>query len=93
MTIHPTAAPYVRDIRAGGARAGSTRDETFRGVMQVRTPDGDTATVIVTRQGLGAAARVWLTFSGAIKTTAVMTNGETGTLQELLDRATLRVSS
>lgn len=92
MTMDPTTAPYVRDIRAGDACAGSTRDETFRGVMQVRTPDGETATVIVTRQGLGSAGRVWLTFSGAIKTTAVMTNGETGTLQELLDRATLSVS-
>jgi hypothetical protein len=89
MTMDPTTAPYVRDIRAGDALAGSTRDETFRGVMQVRTPDGEIATVIITRQGLGAAARIWLTFNGATKTTVVMTNGETGTIRELLDKATL----
>jgi hypothetical protein len=90
MTMDPTTAPYVC---TGDSRSGSTPDETFRGVMHSRTPDGDTATVIVTRQGLGAASRVWLTFSGALKTTVVMTNGETGTLRELLDKATLRVSS
>lgn len=49
--------------------------------MQGRTPDGGTATVIVTRQGLGPDARVWLTFSGAIQTTVVMTNGDTRVLR------------
>jgi hypothetical protein len=93
MTMDPTTAPYVRDIRAGSALAGATRDEAFRGVMQARTPDGGTATVIVTRQGLGSGGRVWLTFSGAIRTTVVMTNGETGVLRELLDKSTLGVSS
>ncbi len=88
MTMDPTPAPYVR---SGAPRWGSTRDETFRGVMQLRTPEGETATVIVTMQGLGAAARVWLTFSGAIKTTVVMTNRETGTMRELLDKATRSV--
>jgi hypothetical protein len=68
---------------------GSTPDETFRGTMQSRTPDGDYATVIVTRQGLGNAGRVWLTFNGAIKTTVVMTDLETARLGELLDKATL----
>jgi hypothetical protein len=90
MTLDPPIAPYVR---TGGARRGATRDETFRGVMQARTPDGETATVIVTRQGLGSGGRVWLTFSGAIQTTVVMTNGETGVLRELLDKSTLGVSS
>jgi hypothetical protein len=44
--------------------------------------------VIVTRQGLGNAGRVWLTFNGAIKTTVVMTNPETVQLCELLTNAT-----
>jgi hypothetical protein len=69
---------------------GSTRDETFRGTMRGRTPDGEFTTVIVTRQGLGRAGRVWLTFNGAIKTTVVMTDGETGQLGELLDKATVQ---
>jgi hypothetical protein len=49
--------------------SGSIQDETFRGTMCGRTPDGQLATVIVTRQGLGRNGRVWLTFNGAIKTT------------------------
>ena len=85
MTMDSTPAPYVRS--GGRPRWGATRDETFRGVMQLRTPDGETATVIVTMQGLGDAARVWLTFNGAIKTTVVMTDGETGTMRELLGKA------
>lgn len=71
----------------GCSMSGSMSDETYRGTMQGRTPDGQPATVIVTRQGLGRDGRVWLTFNGAIKTTVVMTNGETGQLSELLDKA------
>ena len=67
---------------------GSTPDETFRATMRGRTPDGEPSTVIVTRQGLGSAGRVWLTFNGAIKTTVVMTNPETVQLSELLNKAT-----
>ncbi|MGH8966401.1 MAG: hypothetical protein ACRDXB_13890 [Actinomycetes bacterium] len=63
-------------------------DETFRGTMRGCTPDGEPTTVIVTRQGLGRAAQVWLTFNGAIKTTVVMTNPETMQLGELLTKAT-----
>ncbi|HEY2765691.1 MAG TPA: hypothetical protein VGJ13_17025 [Pseudonocardiaceae bacterium] len=68
---------------------GSIRDETFRGTMRGRTPDGEFTTLIVTRQGSGSSGRVWLTFEGAIKTTFVMTNGVTGQLGELLDEATV----
>ena len=68
--------------------SGSIQDETFRGTMCGRTPDGQPATVIVTRQGLGPDGRVWLTFNGAIKTTVVMTNPETAQLWELLNKAT-----
>jgi hypothetical protein len=68
--------------------SGSTPDEMFRGTMRGRTPDDQPNTVIVTRQGLGSAGRVWLTFNGAIKTTVVMTNPETVQLCELLNKAT-----
>lgn len=37
MTMDSTPAPYVRP---GSPRWGFTRDETFRGVMQLRTPRG-----------------------------------------------------
>lgn len=70
------------------ARPGSTPAETFRGVLPLRTPDGELSTVIVTRQGLGRDGRVWLTFNGAIRTTVVLTDGETGQLVGLLDSAT-----
>jgi hypothetical protein len=68
--------------------SGSIQDETFRGTMCGRTPNGKPATVIVTRQGLGRDGRVWLTFNGAIKTTVVMTNPEMVQLCELLNKAT-----
>ncbi|MGH3933373.1 MAG: hypothetical protein ACRDS1_00070 [Pseudonocardiaceae bacterium] len=71
-------------------RSGSTPDETFRGRLAGRTVEGGLATVIVTRQGLGRDARVWLTFHGAIQTTVVLTNPEAAELCELIDGATTR---
>lgn len=50
----------------------STPDETYRATMQVRTPDHEKTTLIVTRQGLGCSARTWLTLDGSIRTTAVL---------------------
>lgn len=66
---------------------GMYYDETFRGTMRGRTPEGDFTTVIVLRRGLGSSARVWLTFNGAIKTTVVMTEPETEELVGLLGDA------
>ncbi len=71
-------------------RSGSTPEETFRGTLQGRTPEGRQSTVIVTRQGLGSGGRVWLTFHGAIKATVAMTDRQTAELMELLDKATAR---
>lgn len=65
----------------------STQDETFRATLRARTPEGDATTLIVLRRGLGHAARVWLTFDGAIKTTVVMTDPETVHLVGLLGDA------
>lgn len=67
--------------------SGSTPDEAFRASLRAHTPSDDLATVIVTRQGLGRAGRVWLTFDGAMKTTAIMTDPETTHLIELLGKA------
>lgn len=69
------------------AGTASPSDETFRGTVQGRTPDGDFATVIVTRQGLGQAGRVWVTFLGAIKTTQVLTDEQADQLAELIHAA------
>lgn len=43
--------------------------------------------MIITRQGLGIDARVWLTFDGAIKTTTVLTDHKVAELRELLGKA------
>ncbi|MCA1671458.1 MAG: hypothetical protein LC799_04395 [Actinobacteria bacterium] len=62
-------------------------EETFRGTLQGCTPDSDSATVIVTRKGLGRNGRVWLTFNGSVRATLVMTDQQTGRLVDLLDAA------
>ena len=54
----------------------STPHEAFRATLLTSTPDGERATVIITRQGQGLDARVWVTFSGAWVTTAVMTDAD-----------------
>jgi cation transport regulator ChaC len=58
-------------------------DETYRGTLKGRTPDGDPATLIVTRR----AGRTWLTFLGAIKTTQVMTDDQADQLAEMIHAA------
>lgn len=60
------------------------REETFRATVRVRNPDGEPATLIVTRQGIGRTARVWVTFDGGWTSTAVMDRQETTQLTDLL---------
>ncbi|MGH3837754.1 MAG: hypothetical protein ACRDSF_18930, partial [Pseudonocardiaceae bacterium] len=69
----------IVDHPAESPSPGSTPAEIFRG-LPGRTPEGEPGTLIVTRQGLGRNGRVWLTFNGAIRTTVVLTDGETGQL-------------
>ncbi len=65
----------------------STPDETFRAVLPTFTPDVEQATVIVTRQGLGSSGWVWITLSGAWKTTAVMTDDDAERFVQLVSDA------
>lgn len=65
----------------------STPDELYRATLPTVTPDGEPATLIVTRQGRGSQGRVWVTFSGAWVTTAVMTDSEAERLEELVREA------
>lgn len=74
-------------ILNGDGESMSTPDESFRGALQARTPEGHRATVIVTRQGWGRSGRAWLTFDGAIRTTVMMNDQETARLVELLGEA------
>lgn len=46
--------------------------ERYRSTIQLRTPDGAPATLIVLRRGHGRDGRVWITFDGALKTTLSM---------------------
>jgi hypothetical protein len=65
----------------------STPDETFRETLPTCTPDGEPATLIITRQGHGSAGRVWITFSGAWVTTAVLTDQEAEQFIQLVSDA------
>jgi hypothetical protein len=65
----------------------STPYEMFRATLPTFTPDGERATVIVTRQGQGSEGRVWVTFSGAWVTTAVMTDEEAERFVQLVSDA------
>lgn len=67
--------------------AVSTPDETFRATLPATTPDGERATVIITRQGLGSSGRVWVAFSGARVTTAVMTDDDAERFMQLVNDA------
>ncbi|MGH3813318.1 MAG: hypothetical protein ACRDUV_12815 [Pseudonocardiaceae bacterium] len=70
-----TTPDDLTDQRAATTMA-EPRRETYRATLRTRTPDGEWATLIVTRQGSGTTGRAWLTFHGAIKTTAVLTREE-----------------
>lgn len=59
----------------------------FRASLSTSTPDGEQATVIVTRQGQDSNGRVWVTFSGAWVTTAVMTDEDAARLEQLVSDA------
>lgn len=63
----------------------------FRATLAAATPDGEKATVIVTRQGKGSDGRVWVTFSGARVTTAVMTDEDAECLVRLVSEARMSV--
>lgn len=61
--------------------------EHYRAVIELRTPEGETATVIITRRGCGNAGLIWLTFDGAIKTTVAMDDQEAGQVTDAIDTA------
>lgn len=69
--------------------SGSTGyEETYRGTLTAGTPEpGVCATVIVTRQGFGRAARVWLTLHGSIRGTAVLCDDQADELALMLTAA------
>jgi len=61
--------------------------ERFRATLQVRNPDGEWSTLIVTRQGWGSEGRTWLTFDGGWKATAVLTDQQASELMGQLGQA------
>ncbi len=67
--------------------AGSTREKGYLATMQVQTPEDGRSTLIITRRGLGRAARTWLTLDGGIRCTAVLDRAQVEELRELLAAA------
>lgn len=63
-------------VKRGNTVDLHSEHERYREVLNLRTPEGEAASVIVTRQGFGCRGRVWLTFQGAIKTTVMMDTEE-----------------
>jgi hypothetical protein len=53
-----------------------SEQESYRCVLDFRTPDGEAASVIVMRRH----STVWLTFHGALRTTVVMDGPQAGNL-------------
>jgi len=62
----------------------STPHESFRAVMVAGTPGGETTEVVVTRQGEGSSARVWLSVHGTRAGTACLDRVAVRELRELL---------
>jgi hypothetical protein len=62
----------------------STPDETYRATMRVQTPEDGPSTLIITRQGLGRAARIWLTLEGSIRSTVVLDDQQVSQLTRKL---------
>jgi hypothetical protein len=60
-----------------------SEQESFRGTLTARTPDNESATVIVLRR----KQFVWLTFDGAIRTTLTLTDQQVTELVGLLRAA------
>lgn len=68
-----------RNGEAGGlAMELHSERESYRSTIQLRTPDGAPATLIVLRRGHDRDGRVWITFDGALKTTLSMNDRESG---------------
>jgi hypothetical protein len=78
-----TDAHHAEEHRRHRHRVVSTPYEMLRATLPAFTPDGEQATVIITRQGQGSAGRVWITFSGAWVTRAVMTDEQAERLEDL----------
>lgn len=86
MAVAPLRVPVLIGVE-GERWEAPMRDETFRGTLRVRNPDAEPATLIVTRQGSGRAAKVWVTFDGGWVSTAVLDHQETAQLADLLRTA------
>lgn len=67
---------------------GPDASESFRHVVEdLRTPEGERCTLIITRRGEGSQWRIWLTFSGAIRSTAVLTSRQAAAVVAALTNA------
>lgn len=70
----------VKRVGKGKTVELHSEKESYRATIGLRTPEGELTTVIVMRRGCS----VWITFDGAIRTTAVMSDSEAGQLVEAI---------
>jgi hypothetical protein len=64
-----------------------SEQECYRSTIQLGTPEGFRATLIVLRRRSGHQWRVWLTFDGAIKTTVTMDDRESDEVTGMIKAA------
>ncbi len=63
--------------------------ERYRATLPARTPDGETVTLIITRQAAHQVGPVWLSFLGSVRTTVALPDADTDQLVGLLRAAQL----
>jgi hypothetical protein len=67
---------------------GPDARESFRRVVEdLRTPEGERCTLIITGRGGGSQWRIWLTFAGGIRSTAVLTSRQAAAVVSALTEA------
>lgn len=85
----PGLAPARRAHRLGAAPVTGVGppDESYRAVLDARTPEHGLCSLLVLRRGYGGGARVWVSLHGGIQATAVLDRDEVVRLRALLDEA------
>lgn len=71
----------------GLARELHSERESYRSTIRLRTPEGESATLIVLYRGRGHEGCVWLTFDGALKTTVTMNDRESQEVASMIKAA------
>jgi len=85
--VHPADPDRPGALPHGVCLMASTPHETYRAKIAVHTADGETATLIVTRQAGHREGPVWLTFGATFRATLALTDTEAGQLVTMIGAA------